>query len=59
MTVKELIKSLEKVHNQDANVMCLDSDGDILKDDGCDIDKIVEVNCDADDNISNVYLVTY
>ena len=58
MTLKELMESLKKVHNQDAEIITIDLDGNILKCDGFGINKVVEVNCDEDEDISNVYLVT-
>ena len=57
MTVKELIEDLKKVQNQDATIITIDSDGNILKCDGFGIEKVVEVNCNEDSDISNVYLV--
>lgn len=58
MTVKELIEDLKKVQNQDAEVVTIDVDGNILKCDGFGINKVVEVNCNEDEDISNIYLVT-
>ncbi len=58
MTVKELIENLKKVQNQDAEVVTIDTDGNILKCDGFGINKVVEVNCNEDEDISNIYLVT-
>ena len=57
MTVKELLEDLKKVQNQDAEVITIDTDGNILKCDGFGIEKVVEVNCSEDSDISNVYLV--
>ena len=58
MTVKEFIENLKKVQNQDAEVITIDTDGNILKCDGFGINKVVEVNCNEDEDISNIYLVT-
>lgn len=58
MTVRELIEDLKKVQNQDAEVVTIDTDGNILKCDGFGISKVVEVNCNEDEDISNVYLVS-
>lgn len=58
MTVKELIEDLKKINNQDSELVVIDCDGNILKCDGFNLEKVVEVNCNQDEDISNVYLVT-
>lgn len=58
MTVNELIEDLKKAHNQNAEVVTIDTDGNILKCDWFGIEKVIEVHCNEDDEISNVYIVT-
>lgn len=58
MTVNELIEDLKKIHNQNAEVITIDESGNILKGEGFGISKVVEVNCDEDEDISNVYLIS-
>lgn len=58
MTVNELIEDLKKIHNQNAEVITIDESGNILKCEGFGISKVVEVNCDEDEDISNVYLIS-
>ena len=57
MTVKELLEDLKGVQNQNAEVITIDTEGNILRCDGFGIAKVVEVNCNEDSDISNVYLV--
>ena len=52
MTVKELIEDLKKV--QSTLLLTFEN---ILKCDGFGVRKVVEVNCNEDSDISNVYLV--
>lgn len=58
MTVNELIEDLKKVHNQNAEVVTIDTGGNILECDWFGIEKVIEVHCNKDDEISNVYIVT-
>lgn len=58
MKVRELIEELKKINNQDVDVVTIDSSGNVFKYDGFGIEKVVEVNCNQDKDMSAVYLIS-